>query len=171
MEAVVAGVPPQTNESLFHVEIGPLGHHALRLLDHDSGVEGLGQLFVQDLSIASGSVLRPSCCGRYAREVGCQSSRISPSMGTARNGGTVLLVGPPIRTCFSRLGARATASPVLPSAKWICLSCPVQDACLQFALETNQGMGIWGGMDEDERRRLRRRRRSGQRAPMTLVTS
>jgi len=62
------------------------------------------------------------------------------------------------------------AAAQVQSAKKICLSCPVH-ACLQFALETNQGMGIWGGMDEDERRRLRRRRRSGRRAPMTLVTS
>lgn len=41
------------------------------------------------------------------------------------------------------------------AAKAVCGSCRVQDCCLQFALETNQVAGIWGGKDEDERRRLR----------------
>lgn len=43
------------------------------------------------------------------------------------------------------------------AAKAICASCPVQDECLTFALETGQSDGVWGGMDAGERRRLRRR--------------
>jgi WhiB family transcriptional regulator, redox-sensing transcriptional regulator len=48
-------------------------------------------------------------------------------------------------------------------AKEICESCPVQEACLQYALATNQTEGIWGGMDAQERRRLRRRIRDRER--------
>ena len=42
----------------------------------------------------------------------------------------------------------------------ICAECPVREACLDFALATNQADGIWGGATETERRRLRRRRRA-----------
>ncbi len=42
-------------------------------------------------------------------------------------------------------------------AKEICDTCPVSTECLEFALETNQRAGIWGGATEDERRSLRRR--------------
>jgi WhiB family transcriptional regulator, redox-sensing transcriptional regulator len=41
-------------------------------------------------------------------------------------------------------------------AKAVCHACPVQDSCLQFAFETKQEYGIWGGTTEDDRRRLRR---------------
>ena len=44
-------------------------------------------------------------------------------------------------------------------AKAICADCPVRQACLSYALATNQVYGIWGGYDEDERRVLRRRQR------------
>ena len=39
-------------------------------------------------------------------------------------------------------------------AKRICTTCPVQDECLSFALETGQLAGIWGGLTTTERRRL-----------------
>jgi WhiB family transcriptional regulator, redox-sensing transcriptional regulator len=45
-------------------------------------------------------------------------------------------------------------------AKAVCAGCPVQNACLAFALATNSEFGIWGGRDEQERRALRRRRHS-----------
>ncbi|MCO5329925.1 MAG: WhiB family transcriptional regulator, partial [Ilumatobacteraceae bacterium] len=35
--------------------------------------------------------------------------------------------------------------------------CPVSPDCLQYALETNQDSGIWGGTSEEERRQMRRR--------------
>lgn len=44
-------------------------------------------------------------------------------------------------------------------AKNICRACPVQQACLEFALTTNQEAGVWGGRDEEERRQIRRNRR------------
>lgn len=43
-------------------------------------------------------------------------------------------------------------------AKRICSTrCAVRDQCLQWALETRQDTGVWGGLSEDERRRLHRR--------------
>ena len=42
------------------------------------------------------------------------------------------------------------------AAKAVCTACPVADECLQFAIETNQPDGIWGGMTSKERARIRR---------------
>lgn len=43
------------------------------------------------------------------------------------------------------------------TAKAVCGACPVREACLQYAIATNQTEGIWGGQTGEERRRLRRR--------------
>ena len=48
-------------------------------------------------------------------------------------------------------------------AKAVCATCPVRELCLEFALITRQDDGVWGGLDETERRRLRRRRREAAR--------
>ena len=48
-------------------------------------------------------------------------------------------------------------------AKEICATCPVREACLEWAMATHQEDGIFGGMTATERRRLRRRRRSAAR--------
>jgi WhiB family redox-sensing transcriptional regulator len=42
-------------------------------------------------------------------------------------------------------------------AKAVCRECPVSEECLEFAFETNQVSGIWGGTTEEERRSLRRK--------------
>jgi len=42
-------------------------------------------------------------------------------------------------------------------ARSICRSCTVRTQCLDYALESGQKHGIWGGMTESQRRRLRRR--------------
>ena len=57
---------------------------------------------------------------------------------------------------FFPAGSNGAAVHQIEAAKAVCGSCLVADACLQFALETNQEAGIWGGRDEDERRGLRR---------------
>jgi WhiB family redox-sensing transcriptional regulator len=44
-------------------------------------------------------------------------------------------------------------------AKAVCADCPVRSECLAFAQKTKQSDGIWGGFDEDERRKLRRKPR------------
>ncbi len=49
-------------------------------------------------------------------------------------------------------------------AKAICRTCPVQDPCLEFAMDTNQKYGIWGGLTSKERASLKRRRARARRA-------
>jgi WhiB family redox-sensing transcriptional regulator len=44
-------------------------------------------------------------------------------------------------------------------AKLICRGCPVSTTCLSWALASGQEHGIWGGLTEDERRRLYHRDR------------
>ncbi|MBO0729111.1 MAG: WhiB family transcriptional regulator [Acidimicrobiaceae bacterium] len=44
----------------------------------------------------------------------------------------------------------------IAAAKAICAHCPVRDSCLEYALETRESFGIFGGLTSSERRRLRR---------------
>jgi WhiB family transcriptional regulator, redox-sensing transcriptional regulator len=44
-------------------------------------------------------------------------------------------------------------------AKAICARCPVRAECLEFALDTREAYGVWGGTSEDERRAVLRQRR------------
>ncbi|MFE1451936.1 WhiB family transcriptional regulator [Streptomyces olivaceoviridis] len=48
------------------------------------------------------------------------------------------------------VGARITIA--VKQAKRICGRCPIRSACLAWALDTRQPAGVWGGMDEHERR-------------------
>jgi WhiB family redox-sensing transcriptional regulator len=43
-------------------------------------------------------------------------------------------------------------------AKSVCARCPVREECLDFALATREPHGIWGGLNEIERRRKLERR-------------
>ncbi|HVE62908.1 MAG TPA: WhiB family transcriptional regulator [Mycobacteriales bacterium] len=43
-------------------------------------------------------------------------------------------------------------------ARALCRACPVRDQCLDYALTVEEPHGIWGGLNELERRRLLRRR-------------
>jgi WhiB family transcriptional regulator, redox-sensing transcriptional regulator len=58
---------------------------------------------------------------------------------------------------FFPIGSTGPAVDQIEAAKVICAACSVQDDCLQYALESNQESGVWGGYAEDERRRLRKR--------------
>lgn len=53
-----------------------------------------------------------------------------------------------------------TSGPALlqeEEAKTVCRRCPVREQCLRWAMETEQGLGVWGGLGEAERRKLKRR--------------
>jgi WhiB family redox-sensing transcriptional regulator len=43
-------------------------------------------------------------------------------------------------------------------AKAYCARCPVRKECLEYALRIREPHGIWGGMNESERRQLLRER-------------
>lgn len=49
-------------------------------------------------------------------------------------------------------------------AKEICKACPVRPQCLDYALAANARYGVFGGLEEDERREVRRRRANGFRS-------
>jgi WhiB family redox-sensing transcriptional regulator len=57
---------------------------------------------------------------------------------------------------FFPLGASGEPLAQAEAAKQVCGQCGVQALCLQYALETNQTTGVWGGTNEDERRVIRR---------------
>ncbi len=44
-------------------------------------------------------------------------------------------------------------------AKAICDTCPVREACLEYAVSSREKIGVWGGYTARERRRLVRQRR------------
>ena len=58
---------------------------------------------------------------------------------------------------FFPIGTTGLAIDQIQEAKSICSMCLVAAECLQYALQTNQEAGVWGGYAEDERRRLRKR--------------
>lgn len=57
---------------------------------------------------------------------------------------------------FFPVGNTGQALLQITEAKRVCEECTVKQECLEFALETNQDCGIWGGTSEDERRQIRR---------------
>jgi len=59
-------------------------------------------------------------------------------------------------------------SQVAAAAKRVCSRCPVQDRCLTWAMETEAGHGVWGGLTEKERRSLKRRQEQRRATPGPL---
>jgi WhiB family redox-sensing transcriptional regulator len=57
---------------------------------------------------------------------------------------------------FFPVGATGPALERIAVAKAHCAGCVVAEACLVFAVTTNQEYGVWGGLDEEERRGVRR---------------
>jgi WhiB family transcriptional regulator, redox-sensing transcriptional regulator len=58
---------------------------------------------------------------------------------------------------FFPIGNTGPALLQIDEAKQVCHRCPVMESCLQWALESGQDAGVWGGLSEDERRALKRR--------------
>jgi WhiB family redox-sensing transcriptional regulator len=59
---------------------------------------------------------------------------------------SVLFFAPTVPEARSDREARETR------AKAICAECPVTPECLQYALRIREPHGIWGGLNESERR-------------------
>ena len=68
---------------------------------------------------------------------------------------------------FFPIGTTGHALLSIDHAKSVCDSCTVTSECLDFALETNQDSGVWGGLSEEERRTIRRQRAAVARAART----
>ncbi|MFF3260178.1 WhiB family transcriptional regulator [Streptomyces sp. SID11233] len=60
---------------------------------------------------------------------------------------------------FFPIGTTGPALVQTEDAKAVCHGCPVRAECLRWALENGQDTGVWGGLDETERRALKRRSR------------
>jgi WhiB family redox-sensing transcriptional regulator len=60
---------------------------------------------------------------------------------------------------FFPVGSSGPALEQIAEAKAVCTTCPVRDDCLEWSLATFQDAGVWGGLDEEERRTIRRARR------------
>ena len=57
---------------------------------------------------------------------------------------------------FFPIGHGPRAQAQASQAKAICAQCPVRADCLEYSIVTNAQFGVFGGLTEDERRRLRR---------------
>ncbi|MEU9090601.1 WhiB family transcriptional regulator [Streptomyces sp. NPDC087901] len=60
---------------------------------------------------------------------------------------------------FFPIGSTGPAVVQTEDAKAVCRGCPVREECLRWALDNGQDAGVWGGLDEAERRALKRRSR------------
>ena len=70
---------------------------------------------------------------------------------------------------FFPVGTTGQALVSIEYAKRVCQQCTVTGECLEFALETNQDSGLWGGLSEEERRQIRRQRAAAARAASRAV--
>ena len=61
---------------------------------------------------------------------------------------------------FFPIGNTGPALLQIDEAKQVCQRCKVMEPCLQWALESGQDAGVWGGLSEDERRAVKRRSRN-----------
>jgi WhiB family redox-sensing transcriptional regulator len=59
---------------------------------------------------------------------------------------------------FFPVGTSGPALKQIEQAKAVCQRCPSMEACLDWALDTGQYSGVWGGLAEAERRRIGRTR-------------
>ncbi|MFF4650806.1 WhiB family transcriptional regulator [Streptomyces sp. NPDC001380] len=59
---------------------------------------------------------------------------------------------------FFPVGSAGPALVQVERARAVCRGCPVQEACLEWAVRVDERAGIWGGTTPEERTALRRRR-------------
>ncbi len=60
---------------------------------------------------------------------------------------------------FFPVGTTGVALDQIAAAKAVCTQCAARPECLEYALDTNQDSGVWGGLSEEERRQESRRKR------------
>ena len=53
---------------------------------------------------------------------------------------------------FFPIGKGGFALDEVSAAKAICATCAVLEQCREYALRSRQPFGVWGGLDEEERR-------------------
>jgi WhiB family transcriptional regulator, redox-sensing transcriptional regulator len=70
---------------------------------------------------------------------------------------------------FFPVTAIGPAASQVARAKAVCRRCPVRDQCLEFALDSGQAFGVWGGTTGEERRLIRRRRGYRRRSEEVLT--
>ncbi|MFJ2278885.1 WhiB family transcriptional regulator [Streptomyces sp. NPDC087866] len=58
---------------------------------------------------------------------------------------------------FFPVGNTGIALLQIEEAKAVCRRCPVMETCGDWAMDTGQDTGVWGGLSEDERRAIKRR--------------
>jgi len=85
----------------------------------------------------------------------------SPIMVTWRNRAACLEEHPDL---FFPIGNTGPALVQIQKAKAVCGRCEVIETCLEWAMESGQDAGVWGGVSEDERRTLKRRYARARRA-------
>ncbi len=62
---------------------------------------------------------------------------------------------------FFPLGTTGPALAQAEEAKYVCRRCPVMEQCQEWALDNRVDEGIWGGLDENQRRSILRHRSRG----------
>ncbi|MFJ4427585.1 WhiB family transcriptional regulator [Streptomyces bobili] len=58
---------------------------------------------------------------------------------------------------FFPIGNSGPALLQIEEAKALCRICPVLEKCGQWALDSGQDAGVWGGLSEEKRRAMKRR--------------
>ncbi len=71
---------------------------------------------------------------------------------------------------FFPVGTTGAALDKIAAAKAVCVQCAARPECLEFALDSNQDSGVWGGLSEEERRQIRRERKAQRRAAATVAS-
>ena len=69
---------------------------------------------------------------------------------------------------FFPVGTTGQAIDQIEAAKAVCRLCASREACLEFALATNQESGVWGSTSEEERRKLRKAWLAARRSSVAL---
>ncbi len=64
---------------------------------------------------------------------------------------------------FFPVGTTGLALDQIAAAKAVCMQCGARQECLDYALDSNQDSGVWGGLSEEERRDIRRQRAKARR--------